>query len=74
LGDRIVARLDIRSDRRAGVLRVLAHHPEPRVRWGARHEAGLERALGRLAATAGLEQVHRADLGAKAASPAAPPS
>jgi uncharacterized protein YcaQ len=73
LGDRIVARLDIRSDRRAGVLRVLAHHPEPQVRWGARHEAGLERALERLAATAGLEQVQRADLGAKAASPVAPP-
>ncbi|HZI34339.1 MAG TPA: crosslink repair DNA glycosylase YcaQ family protein [Gaiellales bacterium] len=74
LGDRIVARLDIRSDRRAGVLRVLAHYPEPRVRWGARHEAGLERALERLAATVGLEQVQRADLGAKAASPVAPRS
>jgi uncharacterized protein YcaQ len=68
LGDRIVARLDIRSDRRASVLRVLAHHPEPRVRWGARHEAGLERALERLAATAGLEKVQRADLRAGAAS------
>jgi uncharacterized protein YcaQ len=73
LGDRIVARLDIRSDRRAGVLRVVAHHPEPQVRWGARHEAGLERALERLAATAGLEQVQRADLGAKSASLVAPP-
>jgi uncharacterized protein YcaQ len=56
------------------VLRVLAHHPEPQVRWGARHEAGLERALERLAATAGLEQVQRADLGAKAVSLVAPPS
>jgi uncharacterized protein YcaQ len=73
LGDRIVARLDIRSDRRAGVLRVLAHHPEPQVRWAGRHEAGLERALERLAATAGLDQVQRADLGAKTASFVAPP-
>jgi uncharacterized protein len=60
LGDRIVARLDIRSDRKAGALRVLALHREDRVRWGARHEAGLERALGRLAATVGLESVERA--------------
>jgi uncharacterized protein YcaQ len=58
----------------AGVLRVLAHYPEPRVRWGARHEAGLERALERLAATVGLEQVQRADLGAKTASLVAEPS
>jgi uncharacterized protein YcaQ len=74
LGDRIVARLDIRSDRREGVLRVLAHHPEPRVRWGDRHEAGLERALERLATTAGLESVQRSDLGAKAVSLVAPTS
>ncbi len=62
LGDRIVARLDIRSDRQAGALRVLALHVEPRVRWGARHELGLEKALARLAATAGLERVERLDV------------
>jgi hypothetical protein len=61
LGDRIVARLDIRSDRQAGALRVVALHPEPRVRWGARHQAGVEKALGRLAATAGLERVEQAE-------------
>jgi uncharacterized protein YcaQ len=61
LGDRIVARLDVRSDRKAGVLRVLAHHPEDRVRWGKRHDEGLERALHRLAAAAGLERVERVD-------------
>jgi uncharacterized protein YcaQ len=60
LGDRIVARVDIRSDRSASTLRVLAVHPETRVRWSARHEAGLDRALGRLAAAAGLDAVARA--------------
>ncbi|HEY0389405.1 MAG TPA: crosslink repair DNA glycosylase YcaQ family protein [Gaiellales bacterium] len=61
LGDRIVARVDIRSDRPASTLRVLAVHREPRVRWGARHESGLEKALTRLAAAAGLDAVERAD-------------
>jgi uncharacterized protein YcaQ len=61
LGDRIVARLDVRSDRKAGVLRVLAHHTEDGVRWGKRHDEGLERALDRLAAAAGLERVERVD-------------
>jgi uncharacterized protein YcaQ len=56
-----VARLDIRSDRAGGALRVLALHPEPQVRWGVRHETGLEKALARLAATAGLDRVERAD-------------
>ena len=66
LGDRIVGPAGHPQRPRArACCASLAHHPEPRVRWGDRHEAGLERALERLAATVGLEQVQRADLGAK---------
>jgi uncharacterized protein YcaQ len=57
LGDRIVGRVDLRTNRKAGALEVHAVHREARVRWGARHEQGLERALERLAVTAGVDEV-----------------
>ena len=51
VGDRIVGRADLRSDRSRGVLRILAFHKEA----GARRDAGrLEEAVGRLAADIGL--------------------
>ena len=58
-GDRIVGRADLKSDRKAGELRVLALHREPRVRDSAAFETALGRALARLARLAGLERVRR---------------
>jgi uncharacterized protein len=56
-GDRIVGRADLKSDRKAGVLRLLAFHREPRVRDSAALGESLERALERLAQAAGVERV-----------------
>ncbi len=54
VGDRIVGRADVKADRKAGVLRLLAWHPESRRRSAARDEA-LERAFARLARQLRLE-------------------
>ena len=58
-GDRIVGRADLKSDRKAGELRVLAFHLEPGVRNSAALETAFGRALERLARCAGLEHVER---------------
>jgi hypothetical protein len=58
-GDRLVGRADLRSDRKAGELRVLAFHHEPGVRRSATLETAFGRALERLARSAGLERVRR---------------
>ncbi|MFN2471448.1 MAG: winged helix-turn-helix domain-containing protein [Gaiellaceae bacterium] len=55
--DRIVARADLKADRKAGVLRLLALHVEPGVRRTASFEAAFERALARLARTVGVRPV-----------------
>ena len=55
-GDRFVGRVDLKSDRKAGVLRVLAFHREAGVRASAALDAAFERALERLARAAGLER------------------
>lgn len=60
LGDRLVARIDLRSDRAAGCLRVLAIHLEPGVASGPVLEA-LHRELDCLAGWLGLERVEAAD-------------
>ena len=54
--DRVAGRADIKADRKAGVLRLLAWHPESRRRSTARDEA-LERAFTRLARQLALEPV-----------------
>jgi uncharacterized protein YcaQ len=56
-GDRIVGRADVKSDRRAGELRLLAFHREPRVRDTNALREALTRSLERLARAAGLESV-----------------
>jgi uncharacterized protein YcaQ len=55
-GDRIVGRADLKSDRKAGVLRMLAFHREPGVRDTQALDEALTRALERLARAAGLER------------------
>jgi uncharacterized protein len=54
IGDRVAGRADVKADRRAGVLRLQAWHPESRRRSAARDEA-LERAFARLARQLALE-------------------
>ena len=57
--DRIVGRADLKSDRSAGLLRMLAFHREPGVRDSAALRESLDRALARLARVASLEAVDR---------------
>jgi len=57
--DRIVARLDVKAERRDGALVVKAVHLEERVRPSAALDDALDRALDRLRRTIGLETVRR---------------
>jgi uncharacterized protein YcaQ len=57
LGDRLVGRADLKSDRAEGVLRIRRFTPEPRVR--RRLDEPLEHAATRLARSLGLARVER---------------
>lgn len=54
-GARLVGRIDMAANRRAGVLEVTALWPEAGLRWGAGRQARLEAELARVARFAGLE-------------------
>jgi uncharacterized protein YcaQ len=56
-GDRIVGRVDLKSDRKAGALRLLAFHREPGVRDTRALEQDLTRALERLARAADVARI-----------------
>jgi uncharacterized protein len=54
IGDRVAGRADVKADRKAGVLRLLAWHPESRRRSAAR-DGALARSFARLARQLALE-------------------
>ena len=59
-GDRIVGRVDLKTDRKESVLRVLSLHRESRVRDSAAFRADFVKALERLARAAGVDRVEPA--------------
>ncbi|MCT4556002.1 MAG: winged helix DNA-binding domain-containing protein [Pelagimonas sp.] len=56
-GDRLVGRIDMSADRKAGALVVRALWPERGIRWGQGRQARLEAELTRVLRFAGLEEV-----------------
>lgn len=63
LGDRIVGRVDLKSHRDEGVLRVKAFHLEPGVRRSSALEVALHAALNRLARALGLAAIDAGSCG-----------
>ena len=61
LGDRLVARIDVKSDRQAGVLRVLGAFAEP----GANHDAVAPELADELRLLAGWLELERVSVASK---------
>jgi uncharacterized protein YcaQ len=58
-GERFTGRIDVKADRKAGVLRVIALYWEPGIELTPRREAQLEREIGRLAKFCGVDEIRR---------------
>ena len=56
-GDRFVGRIEVKADRKAGVLRVLKLWKEPKIKWTAARAEKLEAELARMLRFVGLEQL-----------------
>ncbi|MCB2053845.1 MAG: YcaQ family DNA glycosylase [Geminicoccaceae bacterium] len=57
-GARLIGRIDMKRDGKAGILRVARLWLEPKVRWSGGREAALESELARIARFAGCDAVH----------------
>ena len=64
-GDRLVGRIEVKADRRDGVLAVLNLWPEPSVKWTGARAAKLEAELDRMARFVGVERIVWTDDAAK---------
>jgi len=60
-GHRFTGRIELKADRKAGVLHVLAFWPEPGVDWPAQRQARLDAELDRLTRLVGVSEVRWAD-------------
>ncbi len=60
-GHRFTGRIELKADRRAGVLTVMKFWPEPGVTWSARRHEKLEAELARLARFVGVPRILRQD-------------
>jgi len=58
-GDKFIGRIEIKADRKAGMLKVLKLWKEPNIRWSGRQDDKLEAELKRLSRFIGVETILR---------------